>query len=1019
MKKRLWITSLLAALSITAVAGGVAVANDKAVVTEAATWQIEELDSNTYEYGKSFTVPAATVEIGGKTVNASATVTYPDGLTVATQNVALNQAGVYTITYRAEVDGIPCVEEKQFTVSNKGYVMQNAVSSAEYGTYTKYGSNSKGLLVRLAQGDTLTFSQLLDMNEITGTDNIIDLFVTPDQMASYDFSKLVIRLTDAVDSSKYLQFQLRRYNAEDRGFAWGYLDASVNGQPWVGYEKGYRHNGWGTPFTFTFNAAMNTQNGAMAWFGDVKQLTPDKNTCKISYNPVNMEVRVSNSHIANLNNVALFEEIWTGFPSGKAKLTLTAEEVKGETANFCIKSVYGIDISDNTFTENEAPVIDVSMSDDEMPQGEVGFAYTIPSASAYDLYSGVCDTTVSVYRDYAEERPISVGVANGKFKPTVAGWHTIVYTAKDALGNEGKVLRNVYVADDLGEIEINVPEDKATDANLGNWVNVPAITYTGDCGITDVKTTVTFGNDTYEISDKFLPEVAGDYIVTYTVTDYIGRVGEASYVVTAVATNDYIILENPVLPQIYLSDCEYTLPTIYAKNYATGKAEETLCDVVVTDKNGEKTYKAGSAFKPSVAVNGEKVKVSYQCGGQVLYEEEVPTVLVKSGDSKAPIIGENYLYGEGFTISKKDANGKNYSAGIEIIANEASELCGWTFATPQLMNNFEIDFEGLAAKTNFEALKITLTDSLNKNEEISLLLGVKAKGTTMVCGENTLDVSDATLVTNKAYTVSYKNGKFSFSGSNISATKTVNGEAFTGFSSNLAYVRVEMVNAKAGASYKLRSVNGSNISYRNLEKFNPNFQILGDFGGNQSLNSVYEIYPAIANDVFAPNTSITMTVFAPDGTVMEDNDGVRLENVATDKSYFITMSEIGKYQISYTAVEKDWVVSNPMNITESVYVVDETAPQVAFKNATQTTAEVGDVIVCPDVIFQDNYATEETVRIVTGVYNPNGKFFLFEGEENAIKCAFVGEYKFIAMVFDEFGNMNSVTHTITVTAKEV
>ncbi|MBQ7770014.1 MAG: hypothetical protein IJ373_02385, partial [Clostridia bacterium] len=78
MKKKLWITSLLAALSITAAAGGVALAKQDVAITDAAeNWTVGTIDNN-YAYGTSFEVPDATVEIGGEVVDATATVTYPD-----------------------------------------------------------------------------------------------------------------------------------------------------------------------------------------------------------------------------------------------------------------------------------------------------------------------------------------------------------------------------------------------------------------------------------------------------------------------------------------------------------------------------------------------------------------------------------------------------------------------------------------------------------------------------------------------------------------------------------------------------------------------------------------------------------------------------------------------------------------------------------------------------------------------------------------------------------------------------
>ena len=1005
----------MAAMSIGVAAGGVALAKQDTVVTQAAeNWQVGVIEEN-YLYGTSFDVPAATVEVGETSVEAMATVTYPDGSTSTESRIALNQAGIYKVTYRAQVGGLHCVNEETFTVENVGYLMQNPLSSATYGKYTKYGANSEGLLVRLAPQDTLTFSQLIDVSALTGTEDLMNLFVTPDSLGVYDFSNLTIRLTDAIDPSIYVQYQLRRYNAEDRGYGTSYVDVTFADQPWVGCERdAYRFNGWGTPFTHTFYAAIHK---GFAWTGEVVEYAPDKSTCRIRYNPLTTETSVSGSHIANLNNRQLFEEEWTGWPSGKARLTLTAKEVKAETANFCIKSIFGIDLTKTTFTEADAPIITPSMAEDDMPLGQVGFKYTIPSATAYDMYSGVCDTKVSVYRDYASASPISVGVKNNQFTPTQSGWYTIVYSAKDASGNEGKILCNVYVKDDLGDISVTLPANTPSEASLGDWVTVEPATYTGDCGIADMKITAVHNGETYEITDGFRPEIEGEWKVVYTVTDYIGRVGTAEYTINAVKGDGYVLLDEIILPQILLSDCEYELPYLEATSYVTGSAVHTPCKVAVTDNNGTKTYDAGDKFVPSVANSGDMVTITYQCGGVDVETVEVPTIIAKGDGEK--IVAKNYFYGEGFSTSYTYLNSKGeekwYSAGIEIIADETSERCGWTFATPQLTNNFKMEFAGLADKTRFESLVITLTDSKNKNEAISLELTVRPVGTMLVVGDKSVESKTISLITDDAYQVEYRNGKFTFGGVSIAAEKTLSGEEFTGFSSSLVYVSVDMKNPKAGASYLFRVMNESNISRRNLEVFAPNFEILGEFGGNQSINNVFEIFPAVANDVFAPNVDMTMTVSAPDGSIVVDNKGLKLENVATDKSYFITLTQYGKYSITYNVAEKDWVKVNKLEMVKAVFVIDEAAPQVAFTNATQTTAKVGDTISCPDVVYKDNVTKNEDMHIVSGVYNPYGKFFLFEEGQNAIKCINEGEYMFIVMVFDEFGNMNSVRHKITVT----
>ena len=1045
MRKKLWIASLLAALSITA-ASGVALAKQDATVTGATeNWTVGTID-NKYVYGTSFEVPDATVEINGESVDAVATVTYPNGLTVSSESVMLDQAGVYTITYRANVGNLHCVEERTFTVENGLYLMQNENSSASYGHYDKFGANSDGLLVRLATNDTITFTQLVDMNAITSITKLFDVFITPDAYGTYDFTKLVIRFTDAVDSSKYLQIRLNKYWADNRGYSSCYADVTFADQPFVGYNTKYKvddpkdANFTGTPFVMTFLAAAVKNN---AWQGEMVPRKPDANTGWCMFNPASLELTVQNKHIVNLDNEDVFEEKWEGFPSGYARISMKAEGVMGQTANFCIKDLYGIDLQADKSVDSTPPVITPEISEDEMPLGQVGLGYQIPFATAYDLYAGNCTVKTNVYKHYASDAPVSVNVVDGKFVPTSAGWYTIVYTSVDAMGNEAKVLRNVFIESDLGDISIALADNAPTGVTLGSWFEIPEVSYTGDCGKANVAVKLYFGDKEFDVvNGKFLPEMAGEWKIVYTVTDYIGRTASLDYVINATAGEGYVLLDEIILPKIFLSDCEYVLPEFYATNYEKGYAERALCDVFVTDNNGlKKKYKAGDTFKPSVAENGDMVSIVYACGDDTLFSTAVPTVVVRN-DAKKQVIGMNYLYGTDITTSYKynktdkdgnviyktdkdgnyelDENGEKvpetewYSAGIEVKANKSAELVGWTFATPQLANNFYLVIEGLKAYSNFDGLKITLTDSMNESEKISILLNRRGVNTNVVVDGASYDIAGVSIEANEQYRVAYANKKFTFGGMNMPVVHTVNGEEFTGFSSNLAYVTVEMVNAEKGAAYLLRTINETNLSRRNQEVFAPNFLILGETTGNVAINSLFTTNKAMANDVFAPSTSLSMTVYAPDGSIVVDNNGLKLENVSVDVEYSYEMTQYGKYEVRYTTMEKNWVTQNQLVVSQYTYVIDERKPLVAFTNATQTTAKVGDVITLPTFVYQDNLTENENLRIVTGFYNPKGEYVLFKGKENAIKCGYEGTYKFIVMIFDEQGNMASITHSVVV-----
>ena len=76
-------------------------ANAEEWTATATEWQWEEK----YAFGSTLDVPAYTVTVGGETIAANAIVTLPNGSTTTEAALALNQAGVYTVSYYANKDG--------------------------------------------------------------------------------------------------------------------------------------------------------------------------------------------------------------------------------------------------------------------------------------------------------------------------------------------------------------------------------------------------------------------------------------------------------------------------------------------------------------------------------------------------------------------------------------------------------------------------------------------------------------------------------------------------------------------------------------------------------------------------------------------------------------------------------------------------------------------------------------------------------------------------------------------------
>ena len=134
-----------------------------------------------YNLGDSLTLPASYVEIEGVKYPASATLEKPDGTVSTASTHILNTVGNYTIKYFATVDGKTYLNTHSFKVVAGFYTLDNksGLSSVTYGLHEKATyKNTEGLMVRLGEGDTLTFNQLININDLTKDARLFEAFIT-------------------------------------------------------------------------------------------------------------------------------------------------------------------------------------------------------------------------------------------------------------------------------------------------------------------------------------------------------------------------------------------------------------------------------------------------------------------------------------------------------------------------------------------------------------------------------------------------------------------------------------------------------------------------------------------------------------------------------------------------------------------------------------------------------------------------------------------------------------------------
>ncbi len=218
---------------------------------------------------------------------------------------------------------------------------------------------------------------------------------------------------------------------------------------------------------------------------------------------------------------------------------------------------------------------------------------------------------------------------------------------------------------------------------------------------------------------------------------------------------------------------------------------------------------------------------------------------------------------------------------------------------------------------------------------------------------------------------------------------------------------------KIGAAYRVESVGDNNITADNADFGSPVINVTGDYGGYRKIDSEYVVGRAICGDVFAPNVSVTVSVYGPNQEILFDESGLKLENVSADREYRIKLAEYGVYNVRYTAREENWV-DNYKNFTAYITVSDEISPIIEITSSYTKEVKVGENIILPDVKVTDNLTAEDKITIMRYVVNSEGRYIILKGGSNSLVATRSGVYTVCITAMDEAGNTATVTFEVVV-----
>ncbi len=1012
--KNLWITLALAALLCVCVALGMTLGIFKGGAQGSGELTLSGGEiQESYILNDFIEVPEAKLSYGGETKDAEISIVMPSGERVRSANVKLTEGGEYKAEYKALFGGRAKTVEKTFTVYIPLFSKSSSKTTWEYGVDdSAYQTGKEGVKVRLAKDDTLVYNDVIDLKKSNG--QIIDFFLLPENGAgTKDLKRIVLTLTDLYNPDIYLTVILQCAN--DHGgndkwwFDWTYVLAGGQNQTPTGVEgkgtvneKKWVGGDWGSVVAYSFYGTRSIGNG---------ESVVGTESLNVIYNEAENAVYVGNTQIISLSDFDYFEDLWGGFTTGEVKLSIKGENFSLGSANLLITRIGTNNLKSEYYIDDTAPSITVdfeSYEENNLPTAGKGLSYPVFKATAFDKVFGDVPVQTTVYYNYYSQQRYQVNIENGRFATNDVGDYYIEYLAYDNFKNEMKKLVKVSCVASTPDLSVQAVGDYETEGGTGALIFPAKISYVGGTGV--VKTYATAkaeGGEEFVIDEGFRPEKESVYKITLYAVDFLDKTATFEYDLTVSINSKPVFIDEPILPRFFLVGYNYTLPTLPAYDYSSGTEREQIeTTIAIRDgKNGGEERNLDSNVADFVADADGFAYVIYKATGAKGSNSVEYKVKVIDGwrdYENYSIDMKKYFYGENIEVTDS-------TDGIQV---KSAQDVSYTFANPVIAHSFETKFA--ITSGNFNCLQLVFEDS----KDSSIKFTVEIDKSSVATENAPLRVNGVALKYRpwagfegaKDFRFAYDELNKTLQVDSLFKTAIVNadGSAFEGFPSGLIYVTMNVSGVNGNAEITWKNYGGQVLSNSDFDTIAPSIKLSNDYASKYTLGTVAEIYSAIAADVLSPEVYTKMTVRDPNGKIVTDVDGLKLENVPFDRSYFIKLEMYGSYSVKYSAM--DWM-EREQDYPFALSVVDDKAPEITVEKGIKTQLKQGDKLEIVKATAKDNVDGE--VNVYAYLVDPNGiiKKATF-GDK--VKLTMKGDYELRYMAVDKFGNLYIRYYTITV-----
>ncbi len=994
---------LLACLMTCGLAVGAALFDARAEESELSNVAYRE----SYILGETVEIEDATIIYGGVEYPATPSVIFPSGTVYSLDEVTLSESGVYTVEYKATVNGKVLTEKVNFSVSDQLFTVEG---TGEF----SYGKNSylgemNGINASLSSGAVLRYNKVVDVSDnMQGVAPIVRLYCTPQIKGEREVENVRITLTDAYDPENYVEILYKASTVDQ----YTYITGNANGQTPSGLAVGSTSSSSivydGAIYRLWQGDKQYGFNGRSSFSGNV----PTGLTMEENYFELNMDYDTKRFYVQRAVNdskknllIDLDEplffggNLWNGFTTGEVIVTIQGIDYNSGNFNFFITEMDGHDLSASSVSNGTPPAITVDYGEydeNSLPNVIVNHAARVYPATANDDLEGAIECSVKVYYNYDNSSRTLVNVKNGEFVPTRSGVYTIEYKATDSFGNVTvkTVDINAIVREQI-EYELS---DYETVFSVGGEVAVANATVLNSLTgySVDVKARLKDSDVVYDISEKtlkFTPVYAGVYSIEYIYSDYV-ETKTFSYDITVNASDKPVFFADAVVPRYFIKNCTYYIPDYYAYDYSNGLSE-LKADIFVSVDGAEPYRLSGN----SVTVEAENtLDIIYKAGAteKTYNAKVVDTNYGEPGKVKFT----EYLQGSAFIAT----------ANIDNIAysTDASKATGGV-ASLGLVNSVYVNVfnaEFTVSEDFFESVSLILTADNDRNKKIVIKYTKNDLGTTDVTvryGDIVVNgVSTSSFQSGNAFQTSVYNNNLVVYGSDISIPV---GQVFDGFGKKF-FVDIELSGITGNAGIKISRLMNQLLSSQTDDSVLP-VLIYTPLRDDYKLGDVIDIESFDYYDFVDPSPSFKYSVKSDEG-YMTSVSGVLMNGTANDyrAAYKVVVADYGTVRLSFTLNDYSVWVDNVGGFV--VTISDNVRPTIAL-NVEKTVYKTGEITVADYVTSDDS---EEKVKVVIMVIDADGVINVLDGKK--FDASKKGVYTVLYRATDASENIAFAQYSITV-----